>query len=132
MANRGLGLFPGEPTLQGLVGWGFRPLVWGMGIPAEDVAWCAELMGTKTVLNEFVAYLTLANAGGGPIAAESRTILIYAMCGFANFGSLGILVGGLGSLLPDRRAELFGLGVRAMVAGTLATCTTGALAALLI
>lgn len=131
LSNRALGLLPGDPTLQGLVGLGFRPLVWGMGIPSEDVVWCADLMGTKTVLNEFVAYMTLAQAGGGPIAEPSRRILIYAMCGFANLGSLGILVGGLGSLMPDRRSELAGLGLRAIVAGTLATCTTGALAALL-
>jgi CNT family concentrative nucleoside transporter len=131
LANRGLALLPAVAeapiTLQRGVGWLLTPLVWLMGIPWEDAVWCAERMGTKTVLNEFVAYLELAEASGGPIAERSRRILVYAMCGFANLGSLGILAGGLGSVVPERRGEIAALAGRALIGGTLATMMTGAM-----
>ncbi len=131
LVNRGLALLPvvgaGPITLQRAVGWLLTPLVWLMGIPGDDVGWCAERMGTKTVLNEFVAYLELAGASGGPIAERSRRILVYAMCGFANLGSLGILAGGLGSVVPERRGEIAALAGRALISGTLATMMTGAM-----
>ena len=88
-------------------------------------------MGTKTVLNEFVAYLGLAALPPDALAPRSRLILTYAMCGFANFGSLGILVGGMGALMPGRRAEVAALGLRSVLSGTLATCMSGAVAGVL-
>ncbi len=136
LVNAGLGLLPdvsGAPlSMQRVVGFLLRPFVWMTGIPWTESAWAAERMGTKTVLNEFVAYLELAAAeGGGPISEHSRRILVYAMCGFANLGSLGILAGGLGSVVPARRTEIVELGFRALIAGTLATLMTGAVAGLL-
>jgi len=83
-------------------------------------------MGTKTVLNEFIAYLDLSRLPEGSLAPRSKLILTYAMCGFANPGSLGIMIGGLGSMAPERREEIVSLGLRSIVAGTLATCMTGA------
>ena len=84
-------------------------------------------MGTKTVLNEFIAYLHLANLPADALSPRSRLILTYAMCGFANFGSLGIMIGGLGVMAPDRRSEIVQLGMKAIVAGTLATLMTGSI-----
>jgi CNT family concentrative nucleoside transporter len=83
-------------------------------------------MGTKTVLNEFIAYLDLSQLPEGSLAPRSKLILTYAMCGFANPGSLGIMIGGLGTMAPERREEIVSLGLRSIVAGTLATCMTGA------
>ena len=83
-------------------------------------------MGTKTVLNEFVAYVDLANLPPEALSARSRLILTYALCGFANFGSLGILIGGMGAMVPERRAEIVALGLRSILSGTLATCMSGA------
>lgn len=125
--NAGLGLLPGELTLERMVAWVFAPIVWLMGIPAEEVMVAAELMGTKTVLNEFVAYLNFASTSGAGLSETSRVIMVYAMCGFANLGSLGILVGGLDAIIPERRKEVAALSFRAILTGTLATCSTGAL-----
>jgi CNT family concentrative nucleoside transporter len=83
------------------------------------------------VLNEFVAYLGLAGLPPGALSAHARLIVTYALCGFANFGSLGILVGGLGAMVPERRAEIAALGLRSILSGTLATCSSGAVAGLL-
>jgi CNT family concentrative nucleoside transporter len=83
-------------------------------------------MGTKTILNELLAFLELAKLPANALDARSRLIMTYALSSFANFGSLGILIGGLGSLVPERRDEIVGLGMKALVAGTLATCMTGA------
>lgn len=132
LVNRGLALLPGEVpwTLQGLVGQVFRPLLWLAGLSWAETAAAAELMGTKTVLNEFVAYMDLAGGAAEGLSARSRRVLVTALCGFANLGSLGILVGGLGSVVPERRAELAGLAGRAVVAGSLATLLTGAVVAL--
>jgi CNT family concentrative nucleoside transporter len=88
-------------------------------------------MATKTVLNEFVSYLNLAALPPDALSPHSRLIITYAMCGFANFGSLGILVGGLGAMVPERRHEIVALGFRSILSGTLATCTSGAMAGLL-
>ena len=84
-------------------------------------------MGVKTVLNELLAYLNFAALPQGALCERSQLIMIYAMCGFANFGSLGIMIGGLGAMAPERRDEIVGLGLKSIVAGTLATCMTGAL-----
>jgi CNT family concentrative nucleoside transporter len=88
-------------------------------------------MGTKTVLNELVAYLNLAALPASALSAHSRLIVTFSLCGFANFGSLGILVGGMGAMVPERRAEIAALGVRSMLSGTIATCLSGATAGLL-
>jgi CNT family concentrative nucleoside transporter len=131
LANASLGLLPqlaGEDiTLQRLLGWVMAPVVWLMGIPWAEAQTAGALMGVKTVLNEFIAYLQLAGLDPEVLSPRSRLILIYAMCGFANLGSLGIMIGGLGSLVPERRGEVVALGLRSIMAGTLATCLTGAL-----
>ncbi|HEY0203577.1 MAG TPA: nucleoside transporter C-terminal domain-containing protein [Acetobacteraceae bacterium] len=131
LVNQVLGLAPGGWTLQSLFALPFRPVMWLIGIPWHEAPAASLLMGTKTVLNEFVAYLGLAALPPDALAPRSRLILTYAMCGFANFGSLGILVGGLGALIPGRRAEVAALGLRSVLSGTLATLTSGALAGLL-
>jgi len=131
LTNAALGLLPevaGEGlSLQRLLGWVMAPLVWLMGIPWSEAQTAGGLMGVKTVLNEFLAYLELAGLEPEALSPRSRLILIYAMCGFANLGSLGIMIGGLGSLVPERRGEIVALGMRSILAGTLATCLTGAL-----
>ena len=129
LLNMLLALLPdvaGSPlTLQRLLGYVFAPLVWLMGIPAEEALFAGSLMGTKTVLNEFLAYLTLISAPEGALSERSEIIMIYAMCGFANFGSLGIMIGGIGTMAPERRAEVAELGLLSIVGGTFATMLTG-------
>ncbi|MEN8134110.1 MAG: nucleoside transporter C-terminal domain-containing protein [Thermodesulfobacteriota bacterium] len=113
-------------TLERIFGYGMAPIVWLMGVPWQETSTAGALMGTKTVMNEFLAYLQLSNLGPGALSPRSTMIMIYGMCGFANFGSLGIMIGGLGSMAPERRREIVGLGIRSIVAGTIATCMTGA------
>ena len=114
-----------EPyTLQGLLGWALAPLAWLAGIPWAEAPAAGALLGTKTVINELVAYLELARMTG--ISERSRLLLTYALCGFANFGSLGIMIGGLGTMCPERRGEIVALGIKSIIAGTLATCLTAA------
>ena len=129
LANQLLGLLPqvadAPLSLQRLLGWIMAPVVWLMGIPWAEAQAAGALMGTKTVLNELLAYLELAKLE--TLSPRSQLIMTYAMCGFANLGSLGIMIGGLGTLAPERRAEVVALGMRSIVAGTLATCMTGAL-----
>jgi len=117
-------------TLQGLLGWALAPLAWLAGIPWSEARSAGALLGTKTVINELVAYIDLSNSS--EFSERSRLLLTYALCGFANFGSLGILIGGLGTMCPERRAEVVGLGIKSIVAGTLATCLTAATVALLL
>lgn len=134
LANKGLGLLPSwseHPiTLQRIVGLILRPLVLAMGIPWSEASAAGELMGTKVILNEFVAYLQLAALPEEALSARSRMILTYGMCGFANLGSLGILVGGLSPLMPERQDELVSLASRAVLAGVLATTLTGSIVAI--
>ncbi|MCP4699131.1 MAG: nucleoside:proton symporter [Gammaproteobacteria bacterium] len=134
LANQFLGLLPdigGEPVnLQRILGVIMAPAVWLMGIPWAEAHTAGALMGTKTVLNEFIAYLNLAQLPEGTLSARSNLIMTYALCGFANLGSLGIMIGGLGTLAPERRGEIVALGMKSIVAGTLATCMTGVLAGL--
>ena len=94
--------------------------------PADDIAPAARLMATKTVLNEFIAYVDMAKMPADAISPQTRLILTYAMCGFANFGSLGIMIGGMGAMVPERKREIVGLGLRSILSGTLATCMSGA------
>ncbi|RLG30297.1 nucleoside:proton symporter [Methanosarcinales archaeon] len=114
-------------TFQRLLGYLMAPVTWLMGIPWSEAKIAGALMGTKTVLNELLAYLDLAGLPSGALSERSRLIMIYAMCGFANFGSLGIMIGGVGAMAKERRGEIVGLGLKSIVAGTLATCMTGAL-----
>lgn len=135
LVNAGLGLLPavaGAPlSLQRALGFVMAPLAWLMGIPWREAHTAGALMGTKTVLNEFLAYLQMAELPPGALTARSRLIMAYALCGFANFGSLGIMLGGLSSMVPERRGEIARLGVKSIVAGTLATMCTGAVVGLL-
>ena len=125
------GALPGGWSLEALFALPFRPVLWLMGVPWTETGAAGLLMGTKTVLNEFVAYLHLAALPAGALGAQSRRILTYAMCGFANFGSVGIMVGGMAAMVPERRAEIGILGLRSIVSGTVATCMSGALAGVL-
>ncbi len=133
LLNNGLGKLPFAHglTLQGVFAVPFRPVMWLVGIPWAECGVAASLMGTKTVLNEFVAYLGLAGLPAGALSVKSREIVTFCLCGFANFGSLGILVGGMGAMVPERRAEIVGLGMRSILSGTIATCLSGAVAGLL-
>ncbi len=130
LCNQILGLLPhvtGEPlTLQRLLGWIMAPLMWLLGVPWQESFTAGTLMGTKTVLNEMLAYLQLADLPPEALSERSRLIVTYAMCGFANPGSLGIMLGGLGGIAPERKAEIAALGLKSIFAGTLATCMTGA------
>jgi CNT family concentrative nucleoside transporter len=134
LVNLMLGLLPGAGgaplSLQRLLGWFMAPVVWLIGIPWSEAGTAGSLMGTKTILNEFLAYLELVGLEEGVLSERSRLIMIYAMCGFANFGSLGIMIGGLGTMAPERREEIVGLGMRSIVAGTVATLMTGAVVGL--
>jgi len=117
-------------TLQGALGWALAPLAWLCGIPWAEAQAAGMLLGTKTVINELVAYLELSKMTS--LSERSRLLLTYALCGFANLGSLGIMIGGLGTMCPERRAEIVALGMKSIVAGTLATCLTAASVALVL
>jgi CNT family concentrative nucleoside transporter len=135
LINIMLGAIPdmaGAPlTLQRLMGWLMCPVVWLMGVPWAESHAAGVLMGTKTVLNEFIAYVDMSNLSPGVLSERSLLIMSYALCGFANPGSLGIMIGGLGAMAPERRKEIVSLGLRSIIAGTLATCMTGAVAGIL-
>jgi CNT family concentrative nucleoside transporter len=135
LANMLLGLLPdlaGAPlTLQRLLGWLMAPVVWLIGIPWSEAVTAGALMGTKTVLNELIAYLDLARLPAEALSDRSRLLMTYALCGFANLGSLGILIGGLGAMAPARRDEIIALGPRAVVSGTLATLLCAAVVGVL-
>ena len=88
-------------------------------------------MGIKTILNEFIAYIELAKLPADALSERSRLIMLYALCGFANFGSLGIMIGGLGTMVPERRSEIIQLGPKSIVSGTLTTCLLGAIVGLI-
>jgi CNT family concentrative nucleoside transporter len=118
-------------TFEGIVGVALSPLAWLCGIPWAESVTAGALLGKKVVLNEFLAYLDLAGASGASLSDRSRLILTYALCGFANFGSLGIMLAGFGTLVPERRREVAELGLKSILAGLLATCCTGALVGLL-
>lgn len=113
-------------TLERMLGWVMAPVVWLIGIPWSEARTAGSLMGTKTILNELLAYLSLSRLPQEALSPRSRLIVSYALCGFANFGSLGIMIGGLGAMAPQRRGEIIQLGLRSIVAGTLATLMTGA------
>ncbi|MDO9632278.1 MAG: nucleoside transporter C-terminal domain-containing protein, partial [Humidesulfovibrio sp.] len=129
LANIGLAALPdvyGAPlTLQRGLGVVLSPVAWLIGIPWVEAQTAGSLLGTKIILNEILAFMDLAALPEGVLSAHSRLILTYAMCSFANFGSLGILIAGLGTLCPERRAEITGLGMRSLLAGVIASLMTG-------
>ncbi len=134
LVNGLLGLLPsgGEPlTLVSIGGKALAPLAWLLGVPWTEAASAGELLATKVFINELVAYLELAALPAEVLSEHSRLILTYALCGFANLGSLGIMIGGLTALCPQRRGDILALAPRSIWAGLLATCMTGALVGLL-
>jgi concentrative nucleoside transporter, CNT family len=126
-----LGALPaigGAPvTLERGLGIVMAPICWLMGVPWQEATTAGALMGVKTILNEFVAYLQLAALPPDALSERSRLIMVYAMCGFANFGSLGIMIGGLTTMAPERREDIVSLGAKSIVSGTLSTCLLGAI-----
>jgi CNT family concentrative nucleoside transporter len=134
LANDILGLLPdigGAITLQRLLGYAMAPVCWLLGLPWSQAVPAGSLMGTKTVLNELIAYVDFSKLPTDTLDPRSRLIMLYAMCGFANFGSLGIMIGGLGVMAPERRAEINSLGLKSIVSGTLTTCLMGAIVGVL-
>ena len=121
------GAASGNWSMEAATGVLFHPLVWLMGIPWAEARIVGQLMGLKTILNEFVAYLALSQHAGEASALSSRSFIIatYALCGFANFGSVAIMIGGIGGIAPERRGDLARLGLRSLIAGTIATMLTG-------
>jgi CNT family concentrative nucleoside transporter len=118
-------------TLEGIAGALFAPLAFVIGIPWSEAAKAGELIGVKTILNEFLAYVKLAGLGEAELSARSRLVMTYALCGFANFGSLGIMIGGLVAMSPSRRADILDLAPRTIIAGSLATLMTAAVVGVL-
>ena len=135
LANIILNLLPliaGEPlTLQRILGWILSPVVWALGVPWAESVTAGQLLGTKVILNELVAFIQLSQLAPGSLSERSALIMAYSICGFANFASLGIMIGGIGAIVPERRLEIANLGLKSVLAGTMATCMTGAIAGLL-
>jgi CNT family concentrative nucleoside transporter len=135
LANAILGLLPeiggAKISLQRMLGYLMAPVCWLMGLPWPQAITAGSLMGTKTVLNELIAYVDLSKLGTDALDPRSRLIMLYAMCGFANFASLGIMIGGLGTMAPERREEINALGLKSIVSGTLTTCLMGAIVGVL-
>ena len=116
-----------EPiTLKRVFGWLFAPFMWLIGVPWAEAQAAGGLMGTKAILNEYVAYLELAALPDGTLGERSLLIVTYALCGVANLASVGLLVSTIGTLCPERRAEAAGLGMKSWIAGNIATAMTGA------
>ena len=135
LINGAIGLFPdvdGKPlTLQRMTGWLLSPVAWLIGIPWNEAQAAGGLLGTKVILNELLAYVEMAALPEGTLSEHSRLIMTYALFGFANFGSLGIMIGGMGAMAPERRSDILSLGFKSIVAGTIATCMTAAIAGLI-
>ena len=129
LINASLGVLPdfqGDPlTLERFFGWLFAPLAWCMGIPWAESQAAGELLGVKTILNEFVAYLYLADTSAYALSEKSNLIMLYALCGFANFSSVGILLSGMSAMVPERRKDLISVSIKALWAALLASCMTG-------
>lgn len=135
LTNQIIGLLPdiaGAPlTLQRVLGWIMSPVAWCLGLPMHEVTTGGALLGTKAVLTELIAYIDMSHLPDGALAERSRIIMTYALCGFANFGSLGIMIGGLTVMVPERRDEIVNLAPKSLISGTLATCLTGAVVGVL-
>ena len=136
LANEILTLLPefgGAPlSVARIFGWLFAPIVWLFGIPLSEAITAGQLMGTKSILNEFLAFQQLASLSEGALSPRSSIIMTYALCGFANLGSVGLQLATFSTLVPQRREEISALAWRAWIAGNLATGTTAAVAALVI
>ena len=134
LVNAALAVLPFETplSLERMLGWGMAPAMWLVGVPWSEARAAGELMSLKTVFNEFVAYLALAQQPAEAMSLHSRLITIYSLCGFANFSSVGILVGSLSAMCPECKRTVAGLGLKAMVAGTIGTLLTGAVIGILI
>jgi len=131
VANHIIGYFihvGGEPlTLQKMLGYVMAPVTWLIGVPWSEAQTAGSLMGVKTVLNELLAYIQMSQLPEGALSPRSKLIMTYAMCGFANFGSLGILIGGLGAMAPEKKDVVVSLGMKSILSGTLSSCMTGAM-----
>jgi len=119
------GYFGIDLSIELLLGYLFAPITWLMGIPWNEAIIAGELLGLKTTLNEFVAYPALANLEPGTLSDRSKLITFYSLCGFANFSSVGILISGIGAMVPERKDDLINVSFKALVAATLASCMTG-------
>ena len=119
------GYFGLNLSIELLLGYIFAPITWLMGIPWNEAVIAGELLGLKTTLNEFVAYPALANLEQGLLSERSKLITFYSLCGFANFSSVGILISGIGAMVPERKNDLIEVSFKALVAATLASCMTG-------
>jgi concentrative nucleoside transporter, CNT family len=134
LANIMLGNFAiGDAPLsfERILGWLFAPIVWLIGVPWQDAATAGSLMGTKTILNEFIAYLNMAALPGDALTERSKLLMVYALCGFANLGSVGMMIAGVSALAPSRRDEIVDLSLKSIIPGTLSTCMTAAVVGLL-
>ena len=129
LINSSLGLLPllngQQITLELILGYLFSPLAWFMGIPWSESIMAGQLLGVKTALNEFVAYLYLSDTETYQLSEKSRLIMLYALCGFANFSSVGILLSGMSAMVPERRMDLISVSGKALWAALLASCLTG-------
>ena len=129
LINSILGAFPdingSQITIERILGFIFAPLAWFMGIPWEESLMAGQLLGVKTALNEFVAYLYLSDSETYNLSDKSRLIMLYALCGFANFSSVGILLSGMSAMIPERRDDLISVTGKALWAALLASCMTG-------
>ena len=114
-------------TLQRMLGYVMAPVCWLMGIPWKEATIAGSLMGIKTILNELIAYVEFSKLPPDALDPRSRLIMLYALCGFANFGSLGIMIAGLATMAPERRDDVVSLGLKSIVSGTLTTCLIGAI-----
>jgi CNT family concentrative nucleoside transporter len=135
LVNAMLSLLPAvggaDISLQRILGLVMAPVCWLMGLPWSEAVTAGSLMGTKTVLNELIAYVDFSKLDTSALDPRARLIMLYAMCGFANFGSLGIMIAGLGTMAPERRDEINALGLKSIVSGTLTTCLMGAIVGML-
>jgi concentrative nucleoside transporter, CNT family len=130
LANGIVALLPevgGAPlTMERIAGWVFAPIAWLMGVPWSEAQTVGSLLGVKTILNEFIAYLNMQALPEGTLSEHSKLIALYAVCGFANLSSVGIQISGIGAMCPERRNDLVSLGFRALLGATLASCMCGA------
>jgi len=135
IANSILNIFPdvfgGPLTLQRAFGWVLSPLAWLLGIPWDQAPIAGGLLGTKMVLNELIAYSDMSKLPADALSERSRLIMTYALCGFATFSSIGITIGGIAAMVPERRPDIIELAPKAMLAGSLATCLSGAVIGIL-
>ena len=121
----------GELSFERIFGWVLAPAAWALGVPWSEATHAGQLLGAKVVLNEFVAYIQMSSLPPGTLSERSGVIMAYALCGFGNFGSIGIMIGGIGAVVPERRLEIAQLGIKSIIAGSIATGMTGAIAGMI-